>query len=179
MFAGSFSLEAAEAICAGEPGEAYDVLDVLSSLIDKSLVLMEQRSGEARYRLLETIRQYGQDKLQECAEAAKVRRNHRDWYARLAEQAEAETLEARQKSVFDRLEAEHDNLRAAIGWSLEQQEAETAAQIGAAISRFWLLRGYMSEGRRWLERALSGFSEKNAVRAKALNIGSHPGEPPG
>ncbi len=170
VFAGSFSLEAAEAICAAEPGEAYDVLDVLSSLIDKSLVLMEQRSGAARYRLLETIRQYGQDKLQEFAEAAKVRRNHRDWYARLAEQAEPETLEARQKSVFDRLEAEHENLRAALGWSLEQQEAETAAQIGAAISRFWLLRGYMSEGRRWLERALSGFSEKNAVRVKALNI---------
>jgi predicted ATPase/DNA-binding CsgD family transcriptional regulator len=169
VFAGSFSLEAAEAICAGEPGEAYDVLDALSSLIDKSLVLMEQRSGEARYRLLETIRQYGQDKLQEFAEAAKVRRNHRDWYAHLAEQAEAETLEARQKSVFDRLEAEHDNLRVAIGWSLEQQEAEIAAQIAAAISRFWLLRGYMSEGRSVLERALAGFSEKNAVRVKALN----------
>jgi predicted ATPase/DNA-binding CsgD family transcriptional regulator len=170
VFAGSFSLEAAEAICAGEPGEAYDVLDVLSSLIDKSLVLMEQRSGEARYRLLETIRQYGQDKLQEFAETPQVRRNHRDWYARLAEQAETETLEARQESVFDRLEVEHENLRGALGWSLEQQEAETAAQIGAAISRFWLLRGYMSEGRRWLERALSGFSAKNAVRVKALNI---------
>jgi predicted ATPase/DNA-binding CsgD family transcriptional regulator len=170
VFAGSFSLEAAEAVCAGEPEDAYEVLDVLSSLIDKSLVLMEQRRGETRYRLLETIRQYGQDKLQECAEAAKVRRHHRDWYARLAEQAESETLEARQKSVFDRLEAEHENLRVALGWSLEQEEAETAARIGAAISRFWLLRGYMSEGRHWLERALVGFSEKNAVRAKALNV---------
>ena len=170
VFAGTFSLEAAEAVCAGEPGEAYDVLDLLSSLIDKSLVLMEQRGGAARYRLLETIRQYGQDKLQACAEAAKVRRKHRDWYARLAEQTEAETLQARQKSVFDRLEAEHENLRAALGWSLEQQEAETAAQIGAAISRFWLLRGYMSEGRSFLERALAGFSEKNAVRVKALNV---------
>ena len=118
-------------------------------------------------------RRYGSTARTSCRSSQKrqqVRRNHRDWYARLAEQAEAETLEARQKSVFDRLEAEHDNLRAALGWSLEQQEAETAAQIGAAISRFWLLRGYMSEGRRWLERALSGFSEKNAVRVKALNI---------
>lgn len=170
VFAGSFSLEAAAAICADAPGEAYDVLDVLSSLIDKSLVLMEQRGGEARYRLLETIRQYGQDKLQEYAEAATVRRTHRDWYARLAEQAEPEMLEARQKSVLDRLEAEHDNLRVALGWTLEHQEAETAAQIGAAIARFWLLRGYMSEGRRWLERALAGLSAKNAVRAKALNV---------
>jgi predicted ATPase/DNA-binding CsgD family transcriptional regulator len=170
VFAGSFSLEAAEAICAGEPGEAYDVLDLLSSLIDKSLVQMEQRSGAARYRLLETIRQYGQDKLQELAEAEQVRRSHRDWYARLAAQAESETLAARQGRVFDHLEAEHDNLRAAIGWSLEQQEAEIAAQIGAGIHRFWLLRGYMSEGRSFLERALAGFSARNAVRAKALNV---------
>ena len=169
VFAGSFSLEAAESICAGEPEDAYDVLDVLSSLIDKSLVLVEQRRGEARYRLLETIRQYAQGKLQEYAEAATVHRRHRDWYARLVEQAESETLEARQRDVFDRLEVEHENLRAALGWSLAQQEAETAARIGAGIFRFWLLRGYMSEGRRWLERALSGFSEKNAVRANALN----------
>lgn len=170
VFAGSFSLEAAAAICAGEPGEADDVLDLLSALIDKSLVLMEQRHGEARYHLLETIRQYGQEKLQENAEAAKVRRTHRDWFASLAEQVESATLDAQQQKVFDRLEAEHDNLRAALGWSLEQQEAETAVQISAAIGRFWLLRGHMSEGRRWLERALSGFSEKNALRAKALNV---------
>jgi predicted ATPase/DNA-binding CsgD family transcriptional regulator len=170
VFAGSFSLEAAEAICAGEPGEAYDVLDVLTSLIDKSLVIMEQNGSEARYRLLETIRQYGQDQLQEFAEAAGVRRKHLAWYARLAVQAESETLEAQQESVFNRLEAEHDNLRVALGWSLEHQQAETAAQIGAAIWRFWLLRGYMSEGRSFLERALSGLSDKNAVRAKTLNV---------
>jgi predicted ATPase len=169
VFAGSFSLEAAEAVCAGEPGDAYDVLDVLSSLVDKSLVLVEQRSGVARYRLLEMIRQYGQDKLEAFAEVAPTRRTHRDWYTRLAERAEAEMAGARQKGVFDRLEAEHDNLRAAIGWSLEQQEAERAAQIGAAIRLFWLLRGYLSEGRSFLERALAGFSARNAVRAKALN----------
>jgi tetratricopeptide (TPR) repeat protein len=169
VFAGSFSLEAAEAVCAGAPGDAYDVLELLSSLIDKSLVLVEQRSGAARYRLLEPIRQYSQDKLQVFAEAEQVRRTHRDWYARLAERAEAEMAGARQKRAFDRLEAEHDNLRAAIGWSLEHQEAETAARIGAAIRLFWLLRGYMSEGRSFLERALAGFSARNAVRAKALN----------
>jgi predicted ATPase/DNA-binding CsgD family transcriptional regulator len=170
VFAGSFSLEAAESICTGEPGEAHDVLDVLSSLIAKSLVVVEQQSGEARYRLLETIRQYGQTKLHEVAETAMVRRSHRNWYAHLAMQAESEMLESRQKSVFDRLEAECDNLRGAIEWSLEQREAEVAAQISARVSRFWIFRGRMSEGRRWLERALSGFSEPNAVRAKALNV---------
>jgi DNA-binding CsgD family transcriptional regulator/tetratricopeptide (TPR) repeat protein len=170
VFAGSFSLEAAEAICAGEPGEAYDALDVLSSLIDKSLALMEQRGSAARYRLLEPVRQYGQDKLRESGEAAQTHRNHRDWYARLAAQAESETLEAQQESWFERLEAEHDNLRGAIGWSLDQQEAGMAAQIGGAIWRFWLLRGHMSEGRIFLERALVAYAEKTAVRAKALNV---------
>ena len=170
VFLGSFALEAAEAVCAGNGLEQDEVLDLLSHLVDKSLVAVTQRSGEARYRLLETIRQYAQEKLHEFGEAAHMRRNHRDWYARLAEQAKAETLEARQGSWFERLEAEHENLRVALGWSLDQQEAETAARIGAGIFRFWLLRGYISEGRLWMERALSGFSEKNAVRAKALNV---------
>jgi len=170
VFLGSFALEAAEAVCAGNGLEQDEVLDLLSHLVDKSLVAVTQRSGEARYRLLETIRQYAQEKLLEFGEAAHMRRNHRDWYARLAEQAKAETLEARQGSWFELLEAEHENLRVALGWSLDQQEAETAARIGAGIFRFWLLRGYISEGRLWMERALSGFSEKNAVRAKALNV---------
>jgi len=170
VFLGSFALEAAEAVCAGKSLEQDEVFDLLSHLVDKSLVAVTQRSGEARYRLLETIRQYAQEKLHEFGETARMRRHHRDWYARLAEQAKAETLEARQGSWFERLEAEHENLRAALGWSLDQQEAETAARIGAGIFRFWLVRGYISEGRRFLERALSGFSAKNAVRAQALNM---------
>ncbi|HEX5414878.1 MAG TPA: tetratricopeptide repeat protein [Chloroflexota bacterium] len=169
-FSGSFSLEAAEVIGVGESGAPYDVLDVLSSLIEKSLVLVEQRRGEARYRLLEPIRQYGQDKLRKLAEAETVRRTHRDWYAHLAARAEVELLEAQQESWVERLESEHDNLRSALGWSLAHQEAETAAQIGAAIWRFWLLRGHLSEGRNFLQRALAGFSDKNAARAKALNV---------
>ncbi len=170
VFLGSFALEAAEAVCADNGLEQDEMLDLLSQLVDKSLVAVTQRSGEARYRLLETIRQYAQDKLQEFGEAAHMRHTHRDWYARLAEQAKAETLEARQGSWFERLEAEHENLRVALGWSLEQQEAETAARIGTGIFRFWLLRGYISEGRLWMERALSGFSAQNAVRAQALNV---------
>jgi len=170
VFLGSFALEAAEAVCTGNGLEQDEVFDLLSHLVDKSLVAVTQRSGEARYRLLETIRQYAQEKLPEFGEAAHMRRTHRDWYAHLAGQAKAETLEARQGSWFERLEAEHENLRVALGWSLDQQEAETAARIGAGIFRFWLLRGYISEGRLWMERALSGFSEQNAVRAQALNV---------
>jgi predicted ATPase/DNA-binding CsgD family transcriptional regulator len=169
VFLGSFALEAAEAVCAGNGLEQDEVLDLLSHLVDKSLVTVTQRGGEARYHLLETIRQYGQDKLQEFGEAANLRRNHCDWYVGLSERAESEILGARQGSWFERLEAEHDNLRAALGWSLESGEAEKAARIGVALWRFWLVCGYMSEGRRWLERALAGESEQTSVRARALH----------
>ena len=168
VFAGSFSLEAAEAICAGEPGEAGDVLEVLSSLIDKSLVLMEQRSAEARYRLLETMRQYGQEKLQQAGEVAAVRRRHGDWYVRFAERAGLEIGGLQQAEWLQRVELEHDNIRTALAWSLEQAEAESGARIGAAIWRFWLYRGYVTEGRTMLERILQQFSEQTAVRAQVL-----------
>jgi predicted ATPase/DNA-binding CsgD family transcriptional regulator len=169
VFMGGFTLEAAEAVCAGNGIEQDEVLDLLSHLVDKSLVTVTQRGGEARYRLLETIRQYGQDKLQEFGEAANLCRNHCDWYVGLSERAESEILGARQGSWFERLEVEHDNLRAALGWSLESGEAEKAAWIGVALWRFWLVCGYMSEGRRWLERALAGESEQTSVRGRALH----------
>jgi predicted ATPase len=169
VFAGSFSLEAAEAICAGEPGEAGDVLEVLSSLIDKSLVLMEQRSAEARYRLLETMRQYGQEKLQQAGEVAAVRRCHGDWYVRFVERAGPEAVGLQQIEWLQRVELEHDNIRTALAWSLEQAEAEPGARIGAAIWRFWLYRGYLTEGRTVLERILQHLSEQTAVRAQVLH----------
>ncbi len=168
VFAGSFTLETAEAICAGEPGEECDVLDILSSLIDKSLVLMGQRSGEARYRLLETMRQYGQEKLRQAGEVAAVRRRHCDWYVRFAERAGPETVGPLQIEWFHRLELEHDNIRTALAWSLEQGEVERGACIGAAIWHFWLYRGYLAEGRNVLERILQHLSEQTSVRAKVL-----------
>ena len=169
VFAGSFSLEAAEAICAGEPGEACDVLEVLSSLIDKSLVLMEQRSAEARYRLLETMRQYGQEKLLQAGEVAAMRRRHGDWYVRFAERAGPETGGLQQIEWLQRVESEHDNIRTALAWSLEQAEVESGARIAAAIWRFWLYRGYLTEGRNVLERILQQFSGQTSVRAQVLH----------
>ena len=168
VFAGSFSLEAAEAICAGEPGEECDVLDVLSSLIHKSLLLMEQRSAEARYRLLETMRQYGQEKLQQAGEVATMRRSHCDWYVRFVESAGPEAVGLQQAEWLHRLELEHDNIRTALAWSLEQGEVESGARIGAAIWRFWLYRGYLAEGRHVLERILKHLSEQTSVRTKVL-----------
>jgi predicted ATPase/DNA-binding CsgD family transcriptional regulator len=169
VFLGGFTLEAAEAVCAGDGIEQDEVLDLLSHLVDKSLVAVVEGGGEVRYRLLETIRQYGQNKLPEFGETASLRRSHRDWYLGFAERAASQVLGAEQAKWFDRLEVEHDNLRAALGWSLESGEAENAAQLGIALWRFWQVRGYMSEGRSFLERALAGFSEQTPVRAKALH----------
>jgi predicted ATPase/DNA-binding CsgD family transcriptional regulator len=168
VFMGGFTMEAAEAVCAENGLEQNEVLDLLSHLVDKSLVAVVERGGETRYRLLETIRQYGLDKLPEFGETASLRRSHRDWYLGFAERAASQVMGAEQAKWFDRLEGEHDNLRAALAWSLESGEAEKAARMGVAIWRFWQVRGYMSEGRRWLERALAGFSEQTSVRAETL-----------
>ncbi len=117
VFAGGFALEAAEQVCAGEGIERVDVLDLLSRLVDKSLVVAEERGGEARYRLLETVRQYGEEKLDESTEeAAATSRHHAGYFLELAEAAEPAMLMPGQEAWMARLELEHDNLRAALGW---------------------------------------------------------------
>jgi predicted ATPase/DNA-binding CsgD family transcriptional regulator len=168
VFAGSFSLVAAEAICAGEPGEAYDVLDVVSSLIDKSLVLMEQHNGEARYRLLETMRQYGQEKLRQADEVASIRRRYCDWYVRFVERPGSETGGRQQFEWLQRLDLEYDNIRAALAWLFEQGEVGPGLRLGSSLWHFWVYRGYLAEGRNVFERILKQYSEQTTVRAKAL-----------
>jgi len=168
-FAGGCTLESAEAVCAGEGIEEGEVLELLSHLIDQSLVHMqEERSGDARYRLLEVIRQFGREKLEIKGEAIVLSRRHRDWYLGLAEQAEQELTGNHQGAWLDRLEAERENVRAALGWSLEQQEGEEAARIGVSLWPFWILRGYVSEGREWLERTLRTLPDRTALRAQVL-----------
>jgi predicted ATPase/DNA-binding CsgD family transcriptional regulator/Tfp pilus assembly protein PilF len=168
-FAGGCTLEAAEAVCTGDGIEEKQVLELLSHLIDQSLVHMqEERSGDARYRLLEVIRQFGREKLEAKGEAIILSRRHRDWYLRLAEQAEQELTGTHQGAWLDRLEAEQENVRAALGWSLEREEGEEAARIGVSLWPFWILRGYMSEGREWLDRTLAALPDRTVPRAKAL-----------
>jgi len=169
VFAGGWTLEAAEAVCAGDGVEASDVLPLLTQLVLKSLVLTEEQVGGVRYRLLETVRQYSRDRLMESGEAAGVRERHRDWYVVLAERAESELVGADQAAWFDRLETEHDNLRQALEWSLESHEAEAGLRLAGAAWRFWFVRGYLAEGRGWLEGLLrTGGEAPAAVRAKAL-----------
>ena len=174
VFAGGHTLEAAEAVCANAGAETGEVLDVLSQLVDKSLVGFDRTQGsEARYHLLETIRQYAREKLAESGEADAARDQHLDHFLQWAERAEPHLLGPEQLAWLNRFEAEHDNLRGALGWS--QTTANGAApglRLAGACGRFWRLRGYISEGRARLSAALSqaeGQKPKNAVaRAQAL-----------
>jgi DNA-binding CsgD family transcriptional regulator/tetratricopeptide (TPR) repeat protein len=173
VFAGGFSLEAAESVCAREDLEPDEVLELLSHLVDKSLVVAREEGGEARYRLLETVRQYGRERLGESEEMAEVGWRHAGYCVALAEEAERELTGPDQARWLTRLEAEHDNFRAVLSWSLRGSGcAESGVRLAAALWTFWFTRGYLSEGRRWLESATS-LSSRSApptlARAKALN----------
>jgi predicted ATPase len=165
VFAGGWTLEAAEGVCAGEGIEDWEVLDLLTALVDKSLVVYEEHEGTARYRLLETVRQYGREKLAEAGETEAMRRRHLDWFLQLAERAEPELESGEQAEWLRRLEAEHDNLRAALEWS----EGETRMRLAGALWRFWMVHNHYTEGQRWLTVALEGNGDAPAaLQAKAF-----------
>jgi predicted ATPase/class 3 adenylate cyclase len=177
VFAGGWSLDAAEGVCAGDGIEPAEVLDLLVSLVDKSLVVYEEpgihepHGGQARYRLLETVRQYGQEKLTEAGEAGSVRGRHLDRFLWLAERADARIWSEDGLLWMDRLEAEHDNLRAALDYSREigGDGREAGMRLAGALAEFWYMRGHWTEGREWLEGMLrEGHGEASAGRAKAL-----------
>jgi predicted ATPase/class 3 adenylate cyclase/DNA-binding CsgD family transcriptional regulator len=153
VFAGGWALEAAEGVCFGDGIDQGDVLDLLTGLVDKSLVLAEEQGDEKRYRFLETIRHYAAEKLDEAGETARSRDCHRDWYVALAEQAEPELSGPAQIAWLDHLEATHDNLRAALEWSLETDPARGVLLAGC-LWRFWGQRGFLEEGLRRLRQAL-------------------------
>jgi len=155
VFAGGWTLEAAERICAGGDVEDDAVLDLLSSLIDKSLVTVEQSDTRFRYRLLETVRQYARERLVESGSAEAIRARHRDYFVELAEEADDKLLGAEQAASLRRLEDEHDNLRLALEWSHEEAPAQEDLRLCGAMHRFWFTRGYVGEGREWCARMLA------------------------
>jgi predicted ATPase len=172
VFAGGRTMEAIEAICDAEDDLPVDVLDGLASLVDKSLLKQEEGvGGEPRFVMLETIHEFARQKLQESEEGEDIRRLHAEYFLALAEEGDPGLEEGSQQPVWlERLEEEHDNMRRALSWSLGQgQDSELALRIGAALGEFWYLRGYWSEGRRWLEEALAKSSPApTAACARAL-----------
>lgn len=170
VFAGGFSLEAAEQICRGQPIAEAEVLDLLTRLVDKCLVLVEKVTGtQARYRLLETVRQYVAEKLAASGEPPLVRARHRDWCLAFVERAEPE-LRASQAVWVGRLAAELDNIRAAMEWCLTSEGNPTIGlRMAGALGLFWDVRGFYHEGRRWIEEMLAKTPEApGGVRARAL-----------
>jgi tetratricopeptide (TPR) repeat protein len=148
VFAGGWIFEAAESIC-----NDLDVLNLLSQLVNKSLVTMDDEGDEPRYRLLETVRQYGRDKLMESGEAELMRNRHLDYFIQLTENAEKELIGYTALSLIYRLEAEYDNLRAAFEWGMENNVL-AVLKMAYSLQYFWYRRGYETEGRKWIEEAL-------------------------
>ena len=179
VFVGSCSLEAIEALYSSYPDRTMLVLDGVSSLIDKSLLRQIEQGDEPRIVMLETIREYALEMLDANGEEHLIRHAHAVYYMTLAEESERELVGPQQATWLERLEQEHDNLRAALDWSLQQDEdanetqrrVEIALRLVGALRRFWQMHGHLNEGQTFTEKALSaseGIQVSAQARAKAL-----------
>jgi predicted ATPase/DNA-binding CsgD family transcriptional regulator len=171
VFAGGWSLGAAEAVGAGGEVAEAEVVDLLSGLVDKSLVLA-RAEGESgmRYGMLEPVRQYALEKLEESGEAGALRHRHATHFLALAEEAPEAFKNVQPPGWSRRLAEEHDNIRAALSWSLREDEAEIGLRLAGAMQPFWAQRGHYGEGRGWLEAALAMDGETSvSARVKALS----------
>ncbi|HZP83879.1 MAG TPA: tetratricopeptide repeat protein, partial [Chthonomonadaceae bacterium] len=173
VFSGGFSLEASEAVCVEE---GLNVLEPLLQLLEKSLLVYEEQDGGGRYRLLETVRRYAGQKLAETEDEPLLHARHRDYYTALAEEAASNLSGAEQVDWLACLDRERDNLRAA----LQHSDPPSRLRLAAALWRFWFVRGYFTEGRRWLEEALSQETAVTPARGAALygvgNLAFHQGD---
>lgn len=185
VFAGGWTLEAAESVCSMYEAESrYDagsppafgllpseILDLLSRLVDKSLIIVDKLGGETRFHMLETIRQYAREKLAESGEKDRVWDRYLDFFSKLAEEAEIQLDGADQADWLNRLESDHGNLRAALDWSrMANGNAEVGLRLAGSLAKFWQIRGYWHEGREQLSAVLSReeAAGPTAARAKAL-----------
>ncbi len=189
IFAGGWTLAAAEGVCSGEGVEESRVLDLLTSLTDKSLVVADQRDGHSRYRYLESVRQYAKDRLDEIGRPGEkpgpignyaivdldrqspnwlICQRHGAYFLGLAGEVEVQ-LTRDQVSAFTRFAEDHDNFRAAIEWNLRSGDAQDALALASALGRFWDTQGHLSEGRSWLGQTLEVNGEApSRLRAAAL-----------
>jgi non-specific serine/threonine protein kinase len=165
VFAGGFTLDAVAAVAADA-----DVLDLLTRLVDKSLVSAEEHDGAVRYRLLETVRQYAAEQLSDASEGAAAHERHAAWYLQLAEEAWQYCRGSEQGAWLQRLSIEDGNLRAALGWCLADEDRTTLGlRLAGRLSWFWEMRGALAEGRRWLAALLGrGAAAPADVQSTAL-----------
>ena len=178
IFAGGWTLEATESVCAGDGLESDQILDLLLRLVDKSLIIAKTQGTEPRYHMLETIRQYARERLRAAGEGETVCQRHLTYFVDLAERAEPNLRAFDMVIWLDRLEAEHDNLRVVLEWALES-DIEAQLSLASALLWFWWIRGHKDEGIEWLERGLSieAAERRNQhltpsrakIRGKALN----------
>jgi predicted ATPase/class 3 adenylate cyclase len=169
VFSGGRTLEAIEAVCNANGDLPVDVLEGISSLLDKSLIRQEEDpEGEPRFVMLETIHEYARERVDESGEAEEIKRAHGEYFLAFAEEGERDPG-PHQGEWLERLEAEHDNFRAALYWALGGGDAMLGLRLAGALWPFWLYRGHLSEGIGWLEGALrSGSETPKPVRVKAL-----------
>ncbi|MFL5761872.1 MAG: ATP-binding protein [Thermomicrobiales bacterium] len=182
VFAGGGFFETTETVCGGGPSgdpdvgsdgsslPEVDVFEGISALVEHSLLRQDELDGDARYAMLETVREFGLEQLTAAGEDAELRRRHAGFFLNLAEQAAPELTGASQGHWLRHLDADHDNLRSALAWSLETGMPETALRLGRALTGYWQIRGHLTEGRIWLERAfaLDGDVERS-LRGRVLN----------
>ncbi|WP_432930432.1 LuxR C-terminal-related transcriptional regulator [Microbispora sp. CA-135349] len=175
IFPGHFDLAAVEAVCTGGGIEQHDVLDLIDALLDKSLLLREEHEGQVRYRMLETLREFGRHRLEGPGERRALARRHRDHYLRLVERAVAEWFGPAQLTWYTRLRLELAHLRAAMDFCLDEPgEAETGLRMAALLfDPLWMPNAFYSEGRYWLDRLLKAAPALTAVRAEALCTAAH------
>jgi predicted ATPase/DNA-binding NarL/FixJ family response regulator len=173
IFAGEFDLPAAEAVCAGDDLAAADVVDLLTALVDKSLLIGERRHGRMRYRLLETIREFGLGLLLASGWELELRRRHRDWYRRQVARAARDWFGPNQIVWVTALRDDRAQLRAALEFSLtEPDEAGHGLGMAADLLPYWLAFSQLTEGRSWLERALGAADPADPQRARGLSVGA-------
>jgi len=170
VFSGGWTLEAAEAVCAGDGVARSEVLELLSGLVDKSLVLADDRRSYLRYRFMVTLLEYAEKCLRQSDEEAALQRMHAEFFTELAEEGETHLTSPDQTIWLERLNIEYDNIRAAMNWAATA-DVQLALRLGGALYRFWYVRGYWSEGRRWITDLLELESTHlhSELRAQALN----------
>jgi predicted ATPase/DNA-binding SARP family transcriptional activator len=167
VFSGTFALDGAEGICESDGLDRLQVLDLLDRLVDKSLVAVDHHAGEARYRLLETVRQFARECLEEAGERGELERRHLRWYGGFASESVPPLGQAATGGVPPRLDAEHDNLRSALATALRAYP-EVALRLAVTLWPWWLARSHFAEGARGLEAALDATSDPTELRAEAL-----------